>query len=124
MYAHFDRDEFEDRVVKYYKLNETRSFIFRTRRLPKKVLNEVLQGKILKRKDISQFKLIWILEDIISITLIIFWFIMILFYPFENSTNVIFTIFVFTSVLIINSLFDYIYNCNYYFFNIIEQIQE
>jgi hypothetical protein len=81
----------------------------------KEVLHEPFSKKPSSRHDHKVYKMVWLFEDIISLILILTWFLIVFNLNLTPSFQVIFTTIVFGTLLIINTFLDYILNFNYFF---------
>ena len=70
----------------------------------------------IKRKDHNDYKSIWFFEDVLSIVIVFLSLVLINSLTDYPNFVINITIFATITVLIINSILDYVLNCNYFFF--------
>lgn len=76
----------------------------------------------LQRRKHHEFKRIWLFEDILTILALAFWWIAITVVIRSPGYKLMVTIISFVLILVINSLFDYVMNCNYFFSHPIKKL--
>jgi hypothetical protein len=92
------------------------AFVFKERRVKGGPWIEELLSSPLRRVNHNQFKKIWIIEDLASVAIFVIWLILITWAITSPPSRITVTLFALVLILLINSVIDYILNCNYFFF--------